>query len=1006
MPDQENLINRPGVAVGLPTVPDLSRPNIGSAEPITDYSINDYYLNKLPTHKPTGAANIPISSFYTGNRYTETRPGTDYEEMAAQQQSAWDQWKNGIAKTAGTFTTSFASGTAGIVYGAFAAAGNQRWASLIDNDLTRAMDDLSKKFEDYAPNYYSHQQQDAEWYSPDNILTANFWSDKVFKNLGYSAGALAGGLAWAKLFKAIGVTNKLVQAGRGLETATAVEEAMSAVPNLQKYGAFENALNSMAQTYVKAPLSKVLINSERILTSTMGTFGEASIEGYQNLNDFRQKAIAEYRNIYGEDPTGKALDDINKSADKVGMYTWGLNSILLTATNYIQLPKILSSSKSAERVLINDIKQEVGGDWIQKVATTKFGKVVDGIRGVSRLAFSGTEAFEEGMQFSIQMGVNDYFKRGYDNKDNVKSFLSTLNSVGNNVFGEGIEKTLTSKEGMESILIGGISGGLQQIRSNIKEAGVFGEGGQKQQDTILALDALNKTNIKKVLQDQAKFLGIAIGSQELRQQAVVNNDKLSEKNFEHDYTLSYLMPRAKYGKIDSVFNELESYEKQAMDDQGFQQLGIDGIVNENETKEQFLSRIATLKEAARSVDQLYSTINDKYSGIYNEEGKQVYGDGAIDRMVYAASKIRDFDKRVPSLNAKLVKSNILAQNILDEVVKTGTLDVDAYNATMASIDSMQTITSDERNDLKQDLEDLAELALQRKQFIDEYDKIKLAPQEYSDIPYEDPDPIDESAPKEIVKVKTKRGDMNVETNTEYYLGRVTQYDKNGQPVYSLPKFTILADNGDGTIKVRDANGERDIDKSKLEDYNLGKVTDLENDKKGKFFFENWNTIYKHKGIKDSKGKPYQGRLVYSPKNRTLLFEYVNEKGKVRTIEVTGDKFIAQKGYTGPMVEAVSKLTAVQQKALDEYSADKDELSDAIQRRKDVVVDLVKASEERLQEVNKELDKAKESITQIDEALQNAMFTKKGLPRKNIKAYKKTVDQLAKQKEAIEKTIDT
>ena len=1007
MPDQENLINRPGVALGLPTVPNIPLPRVGSGEPGTDYSINDYYLNKIATHKPKGAENIPLSSFYTGgNRYTETRPGTDYEEMAAQQQSAWAQWRNGISKTIGTAATSFASGTAGIVYGAFAAAGNQRWASLIDNSLTRGMDDLSNKFEDFAPNYYNHQQQDAEWYSPDNILTANFWSDKVTKNLGYSLGALGGGMVWGKAFRAIGLTNKLVQAGKGLETATAIEEAMSAVPNLQKYGAFENALNSMAQKYIKSPLASILVDSDRILTSTMGTFGEAAIEGYQNLNDFRQKAIREYRDRFGVDPTGKALEDINKSADKVGMYTWGMNTILLTGTNYIQLPKILSSSKSVERALINDIKQEaLGGEWIQKVANTRFGKIVDGIRGVSRLAFSPIEAFEEGAQFSIQMGVNDYFKRAYDNKENVKSFLSTLNNVGGNIFGEGIEKTLSSKEGMESILIGGISGGLQQMRSNIKEGGVFGEGGEKQQNTLLAIDALNKTNIKKILQDQAKFLGIGIGSQELRQQAIVNNDKLSEKNFEHDYTLSYLMPRAKYGKIESVFNELAGYESQAMNEQGFEQLKINGIVNENETREQFLDRINTLRETAKSVDQLYTTVNDKYSGIYDENGEQVYGDGAIDRMVYAASKIRDYDKRVPSLNAQLVKSNVLAQQILDDVVKTGTLDVDAYNAAMASIDGMNTITSDERNDLKQDLQDLAELALERKQYIDEYDDIKNNPEKYSDIPYEDPDPIDENAPKEIIKIKTKKGDVNVETNTEYYLGRVTEYDKNGQPVYRMPKFTILADNGDGTIKIRDANGERNIEKSKLEDYNLGKVSDLEKDKKGKFFHENWNTIFKHKGLKDSKGKPYQGRLVYSPKNRTLLFEYVNEKGKVRSVEVTGDKFVAQKGYTSPMIEAVSKLTAVQQNSLNEYSSEKDELSKALQRRKGVVADLVKASQDRLEEVNKQLEKAKETITQIDEALKNAMFTKKGLPRKNVKAYKKTVDQLSKQKQAIEKTID-
>ena len=94
------------------------------------------------------------------------------------------------------------------------------------------------------------------------------------------------------------VTNKLVQAGRGLEAATAIEGSMSAVPNMQKLNAFESALNSMAQKYIKSPVSAVLKDSDRILTSTMGTFGEASMEGLQGMNEYRRNAIEEYKKIY------------------------------------------------------------------------------------------------------------------------------------------------------------------------------------------------------------------------------------------------------------------------------------------------------------------------------------------------------------------------------------------------------------------------------------------------------------------------------------------------------------------------------------------------------------------------------------------------------------------------------------------------------------------------------------------------------------------------------------
>lgn len=59
------------------------------------------------------------------------------------------------------------------------------------------------------------------------------------------------------------------------------------------------------------------------------------------------------------------------------------------------------------------------------------------------------------------------------------------------------------------------------------------------------------------------------------------------------------MPRAKYGKVDSVIQELSYYENQAMNEEGFEQLRTDGIVKENGTREDFLKRINNLKTIAK-----------------------------------------------------------------------------------------------------------------------------------------------------------------------------------------------------------------------------------------------------------------------------------------------------------------------------------------------------------------------------------------------------------------------
>ena len=995
-PNKENYINRKGVALGLPVTPVVG--DVGfdknQAEPGENMTGTDMWKNMLAQPKELGVADIPLSSFYIGDRYKATLPGTDYEEMAAQGQSAGEKWANASLKLLGTAGTSFISGTVGLVAGIGASIVDQRLASLIDNPVTRKMDEVMTDMEDYAPNYYSHQEQDANWYSPNNILTANFWSDKVLKNLGYSVGAIGGGLAWGSLFKSIGLTNKLVQLGKGMETATVIEESMAAAAGTQKLSAFENALGSLSQKYIKSPISSVLKDSDRILTSTMGTFGEASMEGIQGMNKYRKDAIDEYKAIYGEEPTGATLDKINASADQVGMYIWGANSLLLTGTNYIQLPKILGSSRKADKALINSIEKDVEtGLYKQVVPATKFGRLAQKVKGVGEVLFAPSEAFEEGMQSSIQTGVNNYFQRARQNKQDTSEFLSTLNGAMSNVFGEGIHDTLTTKEGIESILIGGISGGIQQggivgtyrnkegdtrigigKSGTIAEQGVFGTGGERQANTDVAVAALNKSNIEKQLKDGVKYLGIGIGSQKLRQDAIVNNDLLSEKDYEADFTLSYLMPRIKYGKADSIKNELDLYKNQAMDPDGFRQLVRGGIANENETRDQFLERINNLQEFSKSVETLYDKINDKYENEINDKGQIKYSNDVIDKLVYSASKIRDYDARIPGVSTSLIGSGVDAQSFLNALFQkeeTGSEDIKKALATIDALD----VTNDEKKDLRKSLYDLAELSLRRKEMIDQYNDILDEPErfkEVDDLTDGAGNVLDESGnivPKETITIKTKKGSRDIEIGTEYFLGKVVGKSKEGKDVYRAPRIVVLGRNEDGTIKVQDSDGKvYDIKESILEKYNLGKVESTLKNKKAKFYMEHWNTIFEFNfGAK--KGGKQKGRIEYDPENDQMLFVYNNKKGERKEIEVTGDQFklteaSKKKGFTEPMIKEIGILTAVQQKAKEEYTAQEDPRLEAKREAR------LKILNEIFEDLSDSQDKSKTLIEQKQKVLEN------------------------------------
>jgi hypothetical protein len=90
MVSQENLVNRKAVAEDLPVtpiVPDLEiQRNI--SEQGQKKSAIETWNQELAKPKNTGVKSIPISSFYTGNQYESTLPGTDYQKIAENKENA------------------------------------------------------------------------------------------------------------------------------------------------------------------------------------------------------------------------------------------------------------------------------------------------------------------------------------------------------------------------------------------------------------------------------------------------------------------------------------------------------------------------------------------------------------------------------------------------------------------------------------------------------------------------------------------------------------------------------------------------------------------------------------------------------------------------------------------------------------------------------------------------------------------------------------------------------
>ena len=787
---------------------------------------------------------VPLSSLYTGSRYASSRPYEEpmLEEMYARNQSGISQLINGSLKMAGTFSAAVAGGTAGVLYGMKDFYKTGKFSALFDNDANRMADDFSKKLEDVLPNYMSQNEKDADWWSPDYLLTPNFVADGLLKNLGYSYGTIVSGKMWVKALNSVGIIDKLVKVGKGLEAAVAVEKSLTAVPKLQRAAAFENTLNSLAQTYLKTPASKILKNSDRILTSVTGTFGEAGLESLNSSNEFKKTAIEEYINTYGETPTGEALEKIENYTNELGKFTWGFNALLLSGTNYIQLPKMLNSSRRADKALINDVTQKtLGGAFSEVVPTSMVQKALSKTNAVLGLMLP--EGIEEGAQFAIQTGVSDYFNRARRNQADTKDFLENLNGALGNVFSYGIDETLHTKEGMSNVILGALSGGIQQsgiigtyqnkegkTRVGFGKSGAIAEGREKSANTGVALAGLNITNIKDSLSDQAKYIGIAIGSQKGRLASIEAGDVAGEKNFENDYALTYVMPRVKYGKTQTIYNELDHYASQATTTEGFEELVTEGIANVNESKEDFLARVSNLKAIAKQVDSTYDLLNDRYSSELNPQGGKRYTDDVIEKMVYATAKVANYDMRIPQVNNNLIKNGIVTTDILESILANNKPNREATVEAVKQINELKIndlpALSEVKVGLKQELADLIRLSMERKSFVDEYDAMRSSPESFilpSFFEFGESDEVPVTVEQEEGKKKKTITEKKLKVGEEYSLSEPIR--KEGNRLIVGPKITVLSQTLGGEYEVKLPNGE--VDFMSPEEFKQFNISDID-----------------------------------------------------------------------------------------------------------------------------------------------------------------------------------
>ena len=960
-----------GIPDPLPNIPfrGLSRPGVGGDASVSPLEALDASIRA--SNKGQQGGSIPRSmSELTNPRFNAFVPG-DYnnEDAYAQGQSWTEKMVNGVGKGIALTGTTFLQGTVGLVNGVGNWISTGNFSSFYDNDMNRDLDDLNKALDNnLLPNYYTDVEKNARWYSPDNLFTANFLWNGIVKNLGYAAGAaLSGGVysAGIKGLSSLPGISRLVSVGKQAEVLAATEAALTSANKVaDTFGKVKSLSDRFITSY------NALNTGGRAVVAGLSTTGEAGFEALQTLNEKRNQLIDEYvaanNGVY---PDAQALENINARASEVGNSAFWLNVGLLTATNYIQFPKILGSTYKGEKSVLNGLARETrdivedAGKYVAK--PSRAGKILGTLNKIRPYTFSVSEAFEEGAQFAIGKGVQNY----YNKKDNNEptSFLESLS--------EGFVETFTTDEGIENMLIGGLSGAIMQAR------GTFAEERAKSRNTADAIEKFNKYRLSDFTKDTIDSVNRGTVLQQEREQFLRKGDVLNSKDREADFVNNYLSPRIKYDRFDLVQADINDYRVLASSEEGFAQLVAEGKALSTDTAPAFLDRLSKFEQTANNTLSLYQSLNLRYGGQVDDKGNLLYTPQVIDKMVYAASKVADYDVRIPALTSKLTAAGINVNQVMKDIIDG---NVDSFNDAIDNINSITDLTDDQKEDIAESLEDVAEMAIRRDSYLKEYNEIKKEPVKFQEFI---PTDIEETeTPKgETIKVKTKTGEKELEVGTEYFVGKKVDYDKDGLEVpVEVSELTILGENEDGTIKIKDNKGQiRDISKEVLEDYKLGKVADLRANKTAKYFYNHRNEIFEY-NFGEKFGGVKQGRLEYD--KGKLFFVYKDNKGKIKRKALKNEFFVAQEGYTQARIKKVGEIENEEQRiareeftSAEEIAIQKETLAKNRDNRLAIITELATEYSERLEKIEKKLAAKKEQLEKINEDLEEY----KGLEKKDL-----------------------
>jgi hypothetical protein len=435
------------------------------------------YLNVMK-NSPNALENKTLTNLNQADRYTDDSIGgfnpydLNQEDLYGKHQGWFSQMGNRIAKMGIKTVGSFA-GSLMDIPNAFSAVKNQSLDKMWDNPVNNWSSDLNDWSEKVFPNYKTNWESEHPFLNlvPFYGNAGNGWGN-VLEQTGFTIGAIGGAvvedlgvgfatggvgevpLAAMQINKAVYKLGKLV--GAGTETMEALKNTIKTSDELVK------GLNGIDK--FNFAVRKGLWGANMI-TSGVGEAAFEGIESYRTLTNDLNKQFYETNGRLADYKESKEIDSTARDAANTRFL---LNTALLAATNSIQWGSLMRPFNVTKELLEEELKtgikvglKEGSKDVFEAIApTSKMAKFTNTLinNPVSHLlSESGSEGFEEWAQYSIQNGVDDFYKRKYNEHgiDFTHNFMKS--------FGTAMSKSLGTQEGWENTVYGLLGGALFKV---------------------------------------------------------------------------------------------------------------------------------------------------------------------------------------------------------------------------------------------------------------------------------------------------------------------------------------------------------------------------------------------------------------------------------------------------------------------------------------------------------------------------------------------------------------